>query len=250
MATESIALAASAFVLELIDAALGMGYGTALVPLLLVAGFDPLNVVPAVIVSQLLGNFLASISHHKLGNVDFSWRSIDTRTALVLGLSGLLAPALASAVAVSIPKFYIKLYISLVVASAGLSIIISRRARTRPSPAKTLVLALVAGFNKGLTGGGYGPIVTSGQILSGADEKSAIAITSFAEGITCTTAAVSYAAYGSIDLSLALSLAVGAALAAPVAAYAVKRARGEWLRAGVGLACLGLGLATLAKTLL
>ena len=48
-----------AFVLEIIDASFGMGYGTILTPALLLLGLEPLQVVPAVIASQLVGDFLA-----------------------------------------------------------------------------------------------------------------------------------------------------------------------------------------------
>jgi len=38
-------------------------------------------------------------------------------------------------------------------------------------------LGLVAAFNKGMSGGVYRPVVMGGQMLSGADSKSAIGIT-------------------------------------------------------------------------
>ena len=37
-----------AFVCEFVDSTLGMGYGTSLTPILLLMGFEPLQVVPAV----------------------------------------------------------------------------------------------------------------------------------------------------------------------------------------------------------
>ena len=43
------AVAILALSCEYIDASIGMGYGTALTPLLLVIGFLPLDVVPAVL---------------------------------------------------------------------------------------------------------------------------------------------------------------------------------------------------------
>ena len=59
------------FICEYMDSTLGMGYGTTLTPLLLLIGFSPMSVVPAILVSQLLANILASIFHHLEGNVDF-----------------------------------------------------------------------------------------------------------------------------------------------------------------------------------
>jgi len=51
----AIMVTLSSFVMEVVDAAMGMGYGTILTPVLLMVGFDPLQVVPAVLVSQLVG---------------------------------------------------------------------------------------------------------------------------------------------------------------------------------------------------
>ena len=46
-------------------------------------------------------------------------------------------------------------------------------------------LGLWASLNKGLSGGGYGPLVCGGQLLAGMNEKEAIGITSLAEGLVC-----------------------------------------------------------------
>ncbi|RLB39769.1 MAG: sulfite exporter TauE/SafE family protein, partial [Deltaproteobacteria bacterium] len=41
------------------------------------------------------------------------------------------------------------------------------------------------GFNKGVGGGGYGPVVTVGGILSGVPVKSMLAVTAVSEGTVC-----------------------------------------------------------------
>ena len=41
-------IAGVAFISEYLDSGLGMGYGTALAPILILMGFNPLQVVPAV----------------------------------------------------------------------------------------------------------------------------------------------------------------------------------------------------------
>jgi len=82
---------------------------------------------------------------------------------------------------------------------------------------RLLFLGSIASFNKELSGGGYGPVVTSGQILTGVDARAAIGITSFAEGITCIAAVLTYTLSGkSVDWLLALALAIGVALSTPV----------------------------------
>ena len=52
-----------AFFAEYIDSTLGMGYGTTLTPLLILFGFEPLQVVPAVLLSELVTGLLAGFTH-------------------------------------------------------------------------------------------------------------------------------------------------------------------------------------------
>jgi uncharacterized membrane protein YfcA len=110
----------------------------------------------------------------------------------------------------------------------------------------------LAAFNKGLSGGGYGPIVTSGQILSGVKSKNAIGITSLAEGLTCLVGVITYLIFTdhTIEWNLAPSLVLGAILSVPIAAYTVKKFKGGQLRLVVGIATLILGLVTLGKLFL
>ena len=52
--TTGLMIAAVSFAAEYVDSSLGMGYGTTLAPVLLLFGFAPPEVVPALLVSQLL----------------------------------------------------------------------------------------------------------------------------------------------------------------------------------------------------
>ena len=49
-----------AFMCEFLDSSLGMGYGTILSPFLIIAGFDPLLVVPSTLISQALAGLSAA----------------------------------------------------------------------------------------------------------------------------------------------------------------------------------------------
>ena len=66
-----------AFLAEYMDSTLGMGYGTTLTPLLLLLGFEPLQVVPAILLSELLTGLLAGFTHHSVGNVDFRPKTMN-----------------------------------------------------------------------------------------------------------------------------------------------------------------------------
>ncbi len=119
--------------------------------------------------------------------------------------------------------------------------------RTFPFSWKKVVgLGLVAAVNKGLSGGGYGPLVCGGQILSGVDAKCAIGGTSLAEGLVCSVGVVTYVLTGggAVDWGLAPALSVGALLSVPLAALTVKRVSLPRMRWAVGSAVTALGLFT------
>ena len=65
--TVGIWIALLAFVAEYVDSTLGMGYGTTLTPVLLAFGYEPMQVVPAVLLSELFTGLLAGLAHHSAG---------------------------------------------------------------------------------------------------------------------------------------------------------------------------------------
>ena len=60
-----------ALICQYVDCTIGMGYGTALTPILiLVFGFDVLDIVPAVLMSEFISGLSAAAMHHRCGNVN------------------------------------------------------------------------------------------------------------------------------------------------------------------------------------
>jgi len=242
-------VAALAFVLEIIDASFGMGYGTILTPAMLALGFDVLTVVPAVIASQLVGDFLAVFFHHQFKNVDMSVGSQHFKVGATLALFSLLGSVAAVLFALNLSKFALNLYIGLLVIVVGIVVLVTQEKSRDFSWLRLLFLGSIASFNKGLSGGGYGPIVTAGQILTGVDARAAIGITSMAEGVTCIAAVLTYVLSGKpIDWNLAFALAIGVALSTPVAAFIVKKLESKHLKMIIGVCTLLLGALTIFKT--
>ena len=239
-----------AFLLEVVDSSIGMGYGTILTPVLLIIGFDPLQVVPAVLVSQLAGDFLAAFFHHEFKNVDFSIGSKHFKVAVMLSLLGLIGSIIAVVIAVNLPKPLINLYIGTLFAVTGLIVLATKNKNFGFSWTRILCLGSLAAFNKGISGGGYGPIVTTGQILAGVKARSAIGIISLAEGVTCVVAVLMYVLIGrNIDWLLSILLSIGVVLSAPLAAYIVRKIESRRLKLIIGISTLLLGLSTILRTL-
>ena len=184
-----------AFVCEYVDSSLGMGYGTALTPLLLIMGYKPLQIVPAVLLSELVTGLSAAFLHHKFKNTNFKIGTAQLKTALILAGCSIAGTLVAVFIALKLPVYYVKLYISLLVLSMGVFILVTLNRKFLFSWKKIVSIGLLASFNKGISGGGYGPLVTGGQVLSGVQIKSAIGITSLAEGLTCLVGVITYFIY-------------------------------------------------------
>ena len=241
-----------AFICEYIDSSLGMGYGTTLTPLLLIMGYPPLQIVPAILLSELVTGLSAAFFHHKFKNANFKIGTTDFKIVSVMAGCSIFGVLVAVLIALNLPVFYVKLYIGLLVFSMGVVILVSLNRKYKFSWKKIVSLGLLASFNKGISGGGYGPVVTGGQILSGVKSKNAIGITSLAEGLTCLVGVITYFIFTNhtIEWNLAPSLVLGAILSVPFAAYTVKRFKSERLKLIVGISTLILGLAILGKLFL
>lgn len=237
---------------EYVDASLGMGYGTTLTPLLLLMGYDTTQIVPSVLLSEFLTGILAGVLHHTFGNVDLKPGSRPFKVALVLAGCSVIGTLAAVFVSVSVPAWILKLYIGALVLAVGIGILLTIGRTFVFSWKKMVGLGLLAAFNKGMSGGGYGPLVTGGQILSGMDDRGAIGITSLAEGLVCIVGVLAYklTGNGTVDWGLAPPLVVGALLSVPLATITVKRIPMRKMRWAIGIAVTMLGLSILIKLLI
>ena len=244
-------LFATAIICEYIDSSLGMGYGTLLSPLLLLCGYEPLQVVPAILFSELITGLAAAIMHHKDGNVDLISNQQVRKTVVILGALSIIGAILAASIAHLLPVYHLKLLIGGIIATAGIITLVTLYKPLKYRLKFIITLGTIAAFNKGMSGGGYGPLVTSGQIVSGMPAKQAIAITSLAEAITCLVGLLSYTLIfnNSIDWTLALPLLLGAVSSVPLATITVKKLPEQTIRSTIGFITLLLGLLAIGKVL-
>ena len=240
-----------AFICELVDSSLGMGYGTTLAPLLLLMGYEPAEVVPAVLLSEFVTGLLAGVFHHEFGNVNLRPGTRDFKiTAVMTGLS-VVGVLLSVGVAVSVPSWAVKCYIGVLVLGIGLAILKNHKRQVAFSWRRVAGMGFLAAFNKGISGGGYGPVVTGGQVLAGVRGRTAVGIASLAEGITSAVGVLAYLASGMfISWHLAPSLMLGAVLSVPLAAYVVSRLPAGRLTLAIGGLSTALGGYTLVRVLL
>ena len=222
-----------AFVFETVDSAAGMGFGTALAPLLFVLGYSPLQVVPALLAAEAMTGLLAGFLHHEFRNIELSWRPLNeaARTLILIaafGSAGAIAAATVAYFALPVPEQAVKTYVAIVVLLMGVFMLLRHALapRQRYRPRRLLFFAALAGVNKGLGGGGYGPVLVLGSAFAGIIEKSATAIAALAEGVVSLLGLLTVLAIGAagtgVDLTLLPSLWLGAFPAAVIAPYAVR----------------------------
>ena len=213
----AVPIIALAFACELVDSSLGMGYGTTLTPLLLLLGYEPLEIVPAVLFSEFITGVLAGVFHHEFGNVNLKPGTRDFRTSALLATLSIVGVLLAVGIAVRLPAWVVKFYIGMLVLAIGLVILKNSKRQVPFSWRRIGLLGFLAAFNKGISGGGYGPVVTGGQVLAGVRGRSAVGIASLTEGITSIVGVAIYCVSGaSVSWHLVPSLLLGAALSVPL----------------------------------
>lgn len=216
-----------AFIAELIDSSAGMGYGTLLSPLLLLMGYSPFTAVPAILITQALGGLIATCFHHKYRNAVFHMRSDDAKIVFLITVMGIVAIFFSGIVVVGIPSIYVKAYISILVLLMGIFIFIGKTFKF--SWKKMIGISLLSSFNKCISGGGFGPVVTGGQVISGKECKSSIGVTTFAEVPICLLSFLMYLflsfTKGSVmlDWGLIIALGIGSLVAAPCGPYLTKK---------------------------
>lgn len=252
---------------EFMDASIGMGYGTTLTPLLLIFGLPPLQVVPAVLLGQLIGGAAGGIAHQRLGNIKLDFRrdeaiikqrlrwlgylprSLDAKVVFVLVGCGVIGALVGALTALNIPKVALTTYIGVVVLGTGIVILLRRNYAGSISWKGLIGVGLLSSFNKGISGGGYGPLVTGGQIISGREARSSVGSTTVAEAVVCIVGFLAYLlAKGDIFWTLAAATSIGAIVAGPFAAMTVRKVNPDKLKIIIGLATIVLGGYTLLKT--
>jgi uncharacterized membrane protein YfcA len=130
----------------------------------------------------------------------------------------------------------------------GLIILVRRKRGFSFSWKGLIAVGLISAFNKGASGGGYGPLVTGGQIISGRDARSSIGSTTLAEALVCIVAFLIYLAMRvDIRWTLAAAIAIGSVLASPPAALTTKKIQTGSLKLTIGIIVTLLGVLTLAR---
>ncbi len=249
-----LAILLMAFIMEFIDSTVGGGFGTVLSPLLLIFGYDPIAVVASILLSEIMTGFTVGILHDRASSLEIMKSNDAKITLTIFMVSGVVASLFAMIVVISINAAFVKTYIALLVIAMGILMLYNRNAERVYTHKATTGLGVLCGFNKAISGGGYGPIATSGQIINGTNPKMSVAITSISEAVICVVSFVSYYLiygydyfFGAANLPLLSSIIIGAILATPISAFAVSKTKERNLSQIIAIAILIIGAVLLYK---
>ncbi|MFO7837703.1 MAG: sulfite exporter TauE/SafE family protein [Candidatus Thorarchaeota archaeon] len=240
-----------AFLSEYIAATLGMGYGTTLTPILVVWGYDPVVLVPVVLFSQIFAGLVSASFHQKYHNMDLTDDRRQQQSLGIFVLTGFAGVTVSTFTNIVLPPIFVKTYIALSVLMVGLLTLSNGNRCIDYSVGKIAGMGILAGFNKGISGGGYGPITTSGQMLCDIPPRAALAITALVEGIICVAGFFLYYLFvGVPNMFLIIGITAGALLASPFSALTTSKLEQGVVKKVVGVSIVMVGFFTLIWVLL
>jgi len=247
-----------AFLFETMDSSAGMGFGTGLTPLLLILGFEPLQVVPILLISEGITGLTAGFFHNEFENVNFSIKKpFNNETKIMIMIAGIGCIAILISVVlayftIEFSKDIIKTYVAILVLVMGIiGFVRFKQKKVKFKPRLLIGFSALAGFNKGIGAGGYGPVVMMGQIFSGIYEKTATAIVSFAEGLVSIVGVATFlliSNYGvTIDYVLLPSVLTGGFIAALISPYVVRVLPNNLWKVVIPVYAISMGLLMISK---
>ena len=208
------------FLAQMVDGALGMGYGVVSTTLLLSGGLNPAVISGSIHTAEMFSSGASGFSHYRFGNVNKKL----FKTLLIPGVLGAIAGALLLGYAGDAFSAWIRPVISAYTLLLGIRILLNAfKEQKKPQKVKRAGwLAGAGGFLDSFGGGGWGPLVTSTLISKGRTPKYVIGSVSLTEFfVTMASAITFFFILGVSHWQSIIGLIAGGVLAAPLAARMV-----------------------------
>jgi siroheme synthase-like protein len=235
------------FAAQLVDGALGMGYGVTCTTILLSLGVNLPVISGSIHTAEMFSSGISGYSHYRFGNVNKKL------------FSALLIPGVIGAVlgAIALSKFgteyanYVRPILAAYTLFLGVKILLSVYRKNKPQKVKRVGwLAGAGGFLDSFGGGGWGPLVTSTLISKGRTPKYVIGSVSLSEFFVTLASAITFFTMLGIDhWQVIAGLIIGGLIAAPIAAKLVGKLPLKTMFIGVGALVIFWSLRILMKSL-
>jgi len=205
------------FLAQMVDGALGMGYGVTSATILLSAGVNPAVISGSIHTAEMFASGASGYTHYRFGNVNKKL----FKALLIPGILGAIGGAILLVIMGNKYGNYIRPVIAGYTLILGVKFILNAFRDKRPPKKfkRYRLLAGVGGFFDSFGGGGWGPIVTSTLINSGRSHKYAVGTVSLTEFfVTLASAFTFFTMIGVSHWQTILALVIGGLVAAPLAA--------------------------------
>jgi uncharacterized membrane protein YfcA len=205
------------FLAQLVDGALGMGYGVTSATILLSAGVNLSAISGSIHTAEIFASGASGYSHYKFGNVNKKLFKI----LVVPGVLGAIAGAILLSKYGDTHAQYLKPIMAAYTLFLGLRILSNafREQKITKKFKNYRWLAGVGGFLDSFGGGGWGPIVTTTLITKGRSPRFVIGSVSLTEFfVTLASAFTFFTLLGVSHWQVIVALIIGGLLAAPLAA--------------------------------
>jgi len=210
-------LVIAGFLAQLVDGALGMGYGVTCSAILQSTGVSPAAISASIHTAEMFASGASGYSHYKFGNVNKKL----FKTLVIPGVIGAVAGAFLLVFLGDKYGNYIRPVIAVYTLLLGFKFIINafRQSKVVKKFKRFRLLAATGGFFDSFGGGGWGPIVTSTLINAGRNHKYVIGTVSLTEFFVTLSSAFTFFALLQIShWQVIVALVIGGFIAAPIAA--------------------------------
>ena len=236
------------FLAQMVDGALGMGYGVTCTIALLSTGINLPAISGSIHTAEMFSSGVSGYSHYKFGNVNKKL----FKTLLIPGVIGAIAGAYLLGTFGNEYADYIRPLLAFYTLFLGTKILIGAFRKNRePKKVKRVGwLAGAGGFLDSFGGGGWGPLVTSTLISKGRSPRYVIGSVSITEFfVTLASALTFFTILGVSHWQVIVGLIIGGTVAAPIAARLAGKLPIKTMFISVGVLVIFWSLRILVKAL-
>ncbi len=236
------------FLAQLVDGALGMGYGVTCTSVLLYLGIPLPAISSSIHTAEMFSSGASGLSHYKFGN-------INKKLFRLIVIPGVIGAIVGAWLLATYGEQYAGLFKPLLAGYTlllGTKILLNafKRRQKKEKLKRVGWLAGAGGFLDSFGGGGWGPLVTSTLLSKGKTPKYVIGTVSLTEFfVTMASTLTFFSVIGISHWQVIAGLVAGGVLAAPLAARLAGKLPVKTMFIGVGLMIILWSLHILIRTL-
>lgn len=215
-----ILFATVGFVAQLIDGALGGGFGVISSSVLIATGVPPKAASAGIHIVKVFTAPISGLSHALVGNVD--WKLL-----VRLSIPGVIGAVIGAWVLTGLPIQLATVMVQTYLIVLGLLLLLrgSMHHAHYRKPKVVGPLGFLAGFLDSAGGGGWGPICTPSLIIQGTYPSKAVGTVNMAEFIIAVSSSLTFITLLGWEMlsNAVFGLLIGAVIASPLGALLAKR---------------------------